>query len=297
MFETFLTVLGIVAPVFLIIAIGFGYAKIKKPDMGPINTLAFDVIVPTLIFSGLASKSFSVVDSANLIFSGIAVIVGSGVIAFAAARFYKVDARTLIPTMMFNNAAFMGLPLVVIALGPERLGAGVALYVVMTIIQMTWGMRYITGSAAWLPLMKNPMLGASIVGLFINIAQIPLPQFVMHGIDMMGKAAVPIMLLSLGARITKIDPKAWKIGFLGAWLAPISGILVALPLMHFIPLSDVEKSQLLLFAALPPAVANFIIAEKTGHAPGEVASMVLFGNLAALFFVPLTLFVALGKFY
>ncbi len=297
MFETFLTVISIVAPVFFIIGVGFGYAKVKKPDMAPINSLAFDIVVPTLIFSGLAGRSFSVVDSLGLISSGVIVIVGSGVIAFAAARFYKVDPKTLVPTMMFNNAAFMGLPLAVIALGPERLGAGVALYVVMTIIQMTWGMRYITGSAAWKPLLKNPMLIASVVGLTINIAKIPLPEFIVHAIDMMGKAAVPIMLLSLGARITQVDPKAWKLGFLGGWLSPVSSILIALPLLHFMPLGDLDKAQLLLFAALPPAVANFVIAEKVGHAPGDVATMVLFGNVASVIVMPVVLFVALGRFY
>ncbi len=41
--------------------------------------------------------------------------------------------------------------------------------------------------------------------------------------------------------------------------------------------------------ALPPAVLNYMFAERYNQEPDKVASMVLIGNLAAVVFLPLAL--------
>jgi predicted permease len=290
-------VLGIVAPILLTSGIGYFYARLKKPDMSSINTMTTDLIVPMLIFSGLASKDFAIADSVWLLLGGVMVMIGSGLLSLTVARWYGVSPRTLVPPMMFSNCAFLGLPLVVMALGPERLGSGVAIYVVMTIIQMTWGIKYLTGSAGFISLLKNPMVAASFLGLAVNLGHIAIPDWTASIVRMIGNAAVPLMLLSLGARLTQIDLKTWKLGILGAWLCPVSGLLVFLPVAHILPMSTVEQAQLLLFSALPPAVANYIIAERVGHEPGQVATIVLFGNLASIVVMPMAVAAAVGHFY
>jgi hypothetical protein len=47
--------------------------------------------------------------------------------------------------------------------------------------------------------------------------------------------------------------------------------------------------MLLVFGALPPAVLNFLFAERYRQEPQRVASIVLIGNLGALIFLPLSL--------
>ena len=47
--------------------------------------------------------------------------------------------------------------------------------------------------------------------------------------------------------------------------------------------------MLFVFGALPPAVLNFLFAERYRQEPQRVASIVLIGNLAALLFLPLAL--------
>ena len=50
-----------------------------------------------------------------------------------------------------------------------------------------------------------------------------------------------------------------------------------------------EAAMLLVFGALPPAVLNFLFAERYRQEPERVASIVLIGNLAGLGFLPLAL--------
>jgi hypothetical protein len=67
-------------------------------------------------------------------------------------------------------------------------------------------------------------------------------------------------------------------GFAGAYLAQL---VLHLPADQF--------AQLMLFASLPPAVLNYLLAERYGQEPERVASLVLIGNAFAIVFVPLGL--------
>ena len=109
-------VLGIILPVFSIIALGWLYARRAKPDMGWVNRISMNVLAPALIFSALASKDFDVVANRLLILGSIGVVLGSGLIAWPFAKLLRQDHRTFVPPMMFNNCGNMGLPLAVLAL-------------------------------------------------------------------------------------------------------------------------------------------------------------------------------------
>ena len=54
-----------------------------------------------------------------------------------------------------------------------------------------------------------------------------------------------------------------------------------------------ERALLLVFGALPPAVLNYMFAERYNQEPEKVASMVLLGNLMAVIFLPLALAIGL----
>jgi len=69
--------LGIILPVFLVIALGFVYAKRAKPDMTWVNRINLNVLAPALIFSALASKDFDLAANRALILGAIGVVIGS----------------------------------------------------------------------------------------------------------------------------------------------------------------------------------------------------------------------------
>jgi hypothetical protein len=119
-------ILGIILPVFLIILLGYLYARRVKPDMSMVNRISMNVLAPALIFSVLASKDFDVAAHWKLMLGSVGVVVGSGLIAWAIARFMKVDPRTLVPPVMFNNCGNMGLPLAALAYGAAGFGPMVA---------------------------------------------------------------------------------------------------------------------------------------------------------------------------
>jgi predicted permease len=112
---------------------------------------------------------------------------------------------------------------------------------------------------------------------------------------MLGDACIPLMLFALGVRMLDVSLKSWNIGLMGAIVCPIAGLAVALLLDQFISLTAEQRGQMFLFASLPPAVFCFMVAEQYKQEPDKVASIVLLGNLAALLFVPVGLWMGLPK--
>src|SRR6516165_10049734 len=110
-------ILGIFLPVLVVVLVGYGYARRFRPDMTWVNRLSMQVLAPALVFSALASKSFDVASSRLLMLATVGVVVGSGLLAWPVARVLRVQARTFVPPMMFNNCGNMGLPLAVLAFG------------------------------------------------------------------------------------------------------------------------------------------------------------------------------------
>ena len=302
--EIFDRITGIILPVFAIIAIGYGYARwrgeVVRSDMASVNRVSMEVLAPLMVFSALASKDFDMVHNAWLILASVLISLGSGLLAWPVARLLGYDKRTFLPPMMYNNGGNMGVPLMLLAFGPGSLSAAVALFTAATFVYFSLGVRMLqhgrsnnSRPGSWLRLFKSPIMVAMVLGVLFAAFRIPLPPPVFSAMKLLGEASIPIMLFALGVRMMDISFKSWHIGLVGAVTCPLVGLLVALLLDQVLPLTSGQRGQMYLFAALPPAVLCFMVAEQYRQEPDKVASIVLMGNLAALIFVPLGLWLGL----
>jgi len=142
--------------------------------------------------------------------------------------------------------------------------------------------------------LKTPIIAAVVLGVLINTAGLQVPSFVDTPLDMLGQVAIPLMLFSLGVRLTTVSWNDSTAGLVMAVFSPVVGVAIALLLCQWLPLSALHQNILLLFGVLPPAVVNFMLAEQYGRDPERVASMVLISNLTALVSIPLILFFVLA---
>ena len=286
-------ILGIILPVFSIIAVGYFWGRRVQPDMGMVNRISMNVLAPALIFSALSSKSFDIFGDAPLILGSIGIVLGSGLLAWPFAKLLHQDARTFVPPMMFNNCGNMGLPLAVLAFGEQGFGPMVALFVVSNLLHFTLGAWIIDHHARFGRLLKNPMVWSTIAGFLFAVLQPPLPDWLGVTFKMVGDGLIPMMLLSLGVRLTAIDWGDARLGVVGGLVCPLTGLAMAGVLAPFLGLTPMQTGLLFLFAALPPAVLNFMVAEQYRQEPGKVASIVLVGNVMSVIFIPIGLAIAL----
>lgn len=281
--------MAILFPIFGIVAAGYFYGRKHKPEMAVANRLNMDVFVPALVFAAMAGKSFDLAAYAPLALGGFLILATCGLIAWPLARLCGVQAKTLAPPMMFNNSGNIGLPLAVLAWGEAALPAAVILFMVENTLHFSFGAKLLDPKTRILMLWRIPVVFAAIAGLTVAMLKIPVWPPLVLAIKMLGDVSVPLLLFSLGVRMTDVSFGEWKLSVGSALLRPLGGMVIAWGVIQLIGLEGRDAAMLLVFGALPPAVLNFLFAERYNQEPQRVASIVLVGNLAALIFLPLAL--------
>ncbi|XKE45823.1 AEC family transporter [Halomonas organivorans] len=282
-------ILATLLPVFLIAGCGTLYGRYRRPDIRGLNTLNMELFVPMLVFAVLADREAPLTDYARLALAATVVVLGSGLVLWPLVKLLRLETKTFLPPMMFNNSGNMGIPLIVLAFGEAALPAAVVVFIVEMLLHFSVGLYMLDPRTPLWRLLRMPIVLASIAGLGLNLGGIALPGWLLESLDMLGGVCIPLMLFALGVRMLDIDFDDWRTGLLGAVLCPLSGLVLAWPMILWLDLSGIAAASLWVFAALPPAVLNYLVAEQYRQEPHRVASLVLIGNLGSLVVMPLVL--------
>jgi len=284
-----LRLFSIVFPIFAIVAIGYLYSRWRQPDMTSANQINMTILLPALIFHVLSGKDFQLAEYGWLALGAAAIVLGSGLLALPVAKVSGFSFKTFVPPMMFTNSGNIGLPLAVFAFGEQALPAAVVLFLVENGLHFTLGTYLMDHRAPLRKVLVQPIVAATLVGIAFSLFRWGVPAPLRETVNLLGQASIPLLLFSLGTRLTSVDFREWRIGLLGAVICPVTGVLMLLIVQPFLSLTPLQSSLLLVFSALPPAVLNYLVAEQYHQEPGKVASIVMLGNLAGLVSLPLAL--------
>lgn len=293
MFETILHILGILFPLFACAGLGYAYGYRHRPDMAVINHLNMQIFAPFLVLWALLDKPFDVLNYRDLAIGGSVVILAPGLLLLPLVKACKINPKTFLPPMMFNNSGNMGIPLALFAFGQQALQAAVVLFMIEMVLHLTVGLFMLDHKTRPSALLKMPMIQATLVGLLLSHWHITLPEALTNTIKLLGQVSIPLLLFSLGVRLLDINLHDWKLGLLGAIAGPAASLIGVFLVIPLLDLDANQYAQLLIFAALPPAVMNVLIAEQYQQEPQRVASIVLLGNLASVVIMPIILWFAL----
>ncbi len=294
--ELFVQISSIMFPIITIVVLGTVLGRVWQLDMDTANRINLDVFVPALVFSVFSDKSFALSHHLPLAAAGLAVVLIAGIAALLISKFTGYSFRTIAPPMMFHNAGNVGLPLMSLAFGKSGLITGLVLFLVGSLTHFGLGTLILASGRGIFALIKQAVIWAAVLALLINASPITITESVMLPISMLGQIAIPLMLFSLGVRLAKIDFQEWKIGIVFAILIPLVGFSIAYIVIHFFEFTSIQAGALLLFGSLPPAVMNFLFAERFNQQPKSVASIVLLGNLLAIITLPIALAFVLTNF-
>ena len=281
--------ISIVFPIFGLVAVGYLYARKHAPDMAAANKVNLEIFTPALIFSVLSGKDFQLAVYSDLALGGAIVVLGSGLIAWPIARLAGWPIKVFVPPMMFTNSGNMGLPLALLAFGEKALPAAMILFLVENTLHFTVGNAMLEGRVHPLVLLRMPMLQATLAGLIVATSDISVWEPLGVAVDLLGQVSIPLMLFALGVRMTNISLKDWRIGLVSAVVCPLSGVVMAVLAGLLLSLEGLQWQLLLVFGVLPPAVLNYMLADRFDASPDVVASIVLLGNLASVMTISLVL--------
>jgi len=282
-----LSLAEVIVPMYLVIAVGFAYGRRFRPDLSAINHMTPNLLFPALFIDRLPGYEYAFGETAALLAAAALVVLVSGALALPVIRAAGHDLRAVLATAMFGNAGNTGLPVALLAFGEAGLKPALLLLVVQTVMNVVAGELLFSGRMHWRPLVRSPLLLSMAAGLGLGAWQLQLPGVLATPIGMLADIAIPLVLFAMGARFASVHPDHLGVGIGYGLLRPAAGLAAYLLVRPWFELAPLHAHMLLVFAVLPPAVFNFLLAERYGYQSSLVASITLIGNL--LGFVTLAL--------
>lgn len=288
----FTQIASITLPIFALVMVGFFYSRQVKPDLAGANKLVVDLALPVLIFISLSAKSFDPISALSFTGASILLIVLSGLIAWPFTTWSGASRQAFLPCVMFTNVGPVGIPLIALAYGPQGMASAVVLLVISNVLHFTLGAGVMSGKVDWRMVYANPLVWATVLGVASSSLQIDLPVWLNTACTMLGQVLVPMMLMSLGARFASSQISDVRVGLQSSVLTLVLRLAATCLTLQVIPLQGLERGALILFACLPAAVFNYMLADKFHVEPNKVASTVILGHVLSLVFLPLGIWLA-----
>ena len=189
-----------------------GYVVGRFDLLGPqaqhvLSRLAFFVLSPALLFTVLAEADVSHLFSALLPISAIAAVVDIAIFLVVALLVWKrplPDATIGALASGYVNANNIGLPVSVYVLGDASSSAPVILLqlivlapIALTILDVSTSGRVSIGRILLQPV-RNPLIVGSLLGVIVAVTRLQIPAPVLAPFQLVGGAAVPVILLTFG---------------------------------------------------------------------------------------------------
>ena len=285
-----LTVLEIVAPVFLLAAVGFVWVKLGfEYRVEFVTRFAMTLAVPCLIFTALMGTQIDATALAALSMASLAAYVLVTLTMWLLALAGRLDRRTYLAPLIFGNTGNLGLPLALFAFGEVGLDYAVVVFSVMAILSFTFGIWLVSGGGSLLKVIKEPVVAATVLGAIFLWQGWQTPTFLTNAMDLVGQMAIPMMLITLGVAVARLKPGAYGLATL------LSGLKVALCAGCaalagvWLGLGSTALAVLIVQVATPVAVTSYLLAEKYGADADAVAGLVVVSTLMSVVTLPLIL--------
>jgi len=305
------SVLSALLPVFLIIALGTVLRLTLLPERASwdaFERLTFYVLFPALLFVSTATADLReqpVTSVGSALFGAIIVMtVALLALRLPLQRALSMDGPAF--TSLFQGAArwntYVALAIAGGLFGPVGLAlvsvAIVAMVPVLNLICVLVLARYASDktpdarTTAGI-ILRNPLIWSVLAGIAFNIAGIPLPRVGVEFLEILGRAALSLGLLAVGAGL-ELDklwrPRASVIVAVILKLAVMPAIAIALAL--WFGLEGQALAVVAIASSVPSAPGAYILARQMGGDAPLYAHILSMQTVVALVTIPLTLAIA-----
>lgn len=287
-------VFSIIAPVFLIAALGFVWARMEQPfDTLLVTVLLTNVTSPCLIFSRVASLTEPVSTFATI--AGIAAlsIVIFAIAGYAASKALKLPLTASVGPIMFPNNGNMGLALCLFAFGEVGVGLGIGFFIVAATAQFTLAPWIASGRFSLRQILRSPVIYASAASLVFLGGDIPLPGWLYNTTKLLGDISIPMMLITLGVSLARLKVVSLRNSLIVSLLRLGIGFATGFGLIWAFSLTGAVAGVVIIMCSMPPAVFNYLFAARYGDHAEEVAGTVIISTALSFATLPLLMAYAL----
>ena len=309
MLSNFFQIFLLVSPVFLLIILGNFLRRIKVPDISfwEINDkLCYWVLIPALLFHYISQINLSsemLYSYSIIIYVGFFIAILT-VLILGKLLGYPPERWTSILQGAVRQNAFIALAITGSLFGDEGLKIAsifMLIYVpsiniiIVTTMVMNFGQSKKNASknefiTVFVELSKNPFILAMITGLIFSIIQSEKLKVIIDTSGLLGSAALPIMLLTIGAKI-KVRDLALTITpiIISNFLKLLALPLIAFFVANYLGLSEIEVVVAVIFAAVPTAVSSHTLARQFGADDQLMTSIITTQVILSFITIPILL--------
>ncbi|WP_291322444.1 AEC family transporter [Desulfonatronospira sp.] len=143
----------------------------------------------------------------------------------------------------------------------------------------------------YLAILKNPLIVASVAGLFISQHPVVLPDIFLQIFSILGQAALPLGLLAVGAslQLRSINLEQFKLIVLSSIIKLLVYPFLTAMICYILGVSGSELMVAILFASLPTAAGSFILAKELGGDHLAMSSIITFQTIFSFITIPFML--------
>jgi malonate transporter and related proteins len=304
MTQSFLALL----PVFIVIAVGFGLRRsglVAEDHWAALDHLCYYVLFPAIIFKEIAAADFSHIPVWSMAF---AMMLGISTM-FA---FLLIFQRQLIEILKLNGPqfsslfqgasrwhTFIALAIIPIYFGQSALALGGLSAAAMTPLLNIVNVAVISvhGSGdkmaflrVFLPIIKNPFVLSSLGGVAWKMLHLPLPGMGVQVLDMIGRGALGLALLAVGAGLRIDEALSTKGPVLVATVLKLLVMPVFMAIwLKVLGVSGEAASVAILCGAVPTGSGAYVLAKQMGGDAPMVATILTLQVMCAAVTIPLVL--------
>jgi malonate transporter len=287
--------LGLIVPVFAVIAMGWLAVRLKRLDTQSLAGLvgfAYWVALPSLLFASIAELDPGAALTVAIIYLACCLVV----YGFAVAVSCLLFRRSLAQSAMFGlnatygNVIYLATPLVSAAFGQPGLTlilviiavhSGVLLPLAAVLIELDSGQQggaVVVLRSSIVNVLKNPIMMSILLGFLWRLTGFGVPVPLHNLLTLLGRAASPLALFCLGATLPGIS---------GGILVLREAVLVTIIKLLILPISvgamcwlvglpDLQWRVALVTAAMPTGANAFLLARRaTDFAEASATAVVL----------------------
>lgn len=293
------TVLEVVVPIFAVAAIGFGWVKLGYDyPQAFITRLSMLLAMPCLVFVTLARTELSPETLGTVLLAAIVAHVAIGLAMVVLCRIAGLQRETYLAPLIFGNTGNLGLPLALFAFGQPGLEVAIVIFAVSAVGSFTYGVWVVSGGGRGARVLLEPIVLSCFLGAAFLLTGWDLPPIAVRTLDLIGQPAIPLMLLTLGAAVSRLAVRDLARPLVLSLLKLVICVAAAIAVARGFGLGQLAQAVLVLQMIAPVAVTGYLIAlrareagnpEEDGPDPDAVAGLVVISTLLSVISLPLVL--------
>jgi predicted permease len=287
-------------PFFALIGLGYlaGRARFFGPDAtAALTKFVFYFALSAMLFRFAANLSLEEIFDWYFVYAYLWACLVVYAIGFGAALWRGVsveEAAVEAQCTTIGNTGFLGVPMLVVLLGPQAAGPVLMVLAIDLIVFSSLITLIITGvrqgrmslgifRVLGIGLLKNPMIVSMVLGLGWGATGWPVPGPANEFLALLGAAATPGALFAIGASLAGRGAERLAVA---AWLSFAKLVLhpaaVAVAALVIFPVDPFAAGVMIAAAALPVAGNVYILAAHYGVAPQRVSTAILLSTAASV---------------